>query len=264
VSPAPDLSHGFPEPIPVAAPTRVADLLAAAPDSPVRVLHACVDTVHLEVAGQAVGVTAAGAPGLPHALRTNLRRLPAAGSSATGLTAYVDSGLLHLGGRALVAARLVDVRAPRIDAARMPKTSPAAAHGTPRSRGAGLVAVASPITAESVADLVGRGEGLTPLGDDVLCGWLAAHRAAGVPTPEVDEAVRRSLPRTTTLSATLLECAVSGEVADVAAAYLRALGTPRAPAARAALGDLGHSSGEGLAHGIDLALASMAGQVAAA
>jgi hypothetical protein len=248
----------------VAASPRVAAWLRDAPDGPVRVLHASRDTLHLDVGGRAVGVAAIGAPGLPHALRTNLATVLPPGSSGGLPTAYVESGILRLDGRALVAGRLVDVRAPRIDAARMPKTSPAAAHGTPRSRGAGLVAVASPITAESVADLVGRGEGLTPLGDDVLCGWLAAHRAAGVPTPEVDEAVRRSLPRTTTLSATLLECAVSGEVADVAAAYLRALGTPRAPAARAALGDLGHSSGEGLAHGIDLALASMAGQVAAA
>jgi hypothetical protein len=248
----------------VAAPPRVAAWLRDAPDGPVRVLHASRDTLHLDVGGRAVGVAAIGAPGLPHALRTNLATVLPPGSSGGLPTAYVESGILRLDGRALVAGRLVDVRAPRIDAARMPKTSPAAAHGTPRSRGAGLAAVASPITAESVADLVGRGEGLTPLGDDVLCGWLAAHRAGGVPTPEVDEAVRRSLPRTTTLSATLLECAVSGEVADVAAAYLRALGTPRAPAARAALGDLGHSSGEGLAHGIDLALASMAGQVAAA
>ena len=73
-------------------------------------------------------------------------------SSATGLTAYVDSGLLHLGVRALVAARLVDVRAPRIDAARMPKPSPVAASGTPRSRGAGLVAVPSAVAAGSVGD----------------------------------------------------------------------------------------------------------------
>jgi len=38
---------------------------------------------------------------------------------------------------------------------------------------------------------VGRGGGLTPLGDDVLVGWLALHRAVGVSTPDVDDAVRR-------------------------------------------------------------------------
>jgi Protein of unknown function (DUF2877) len=149
----------------------------------------------------------------------------------------------------------------------MPKTSPVAAHGTPRSRGAGLVAVPLPpdgcIDARTVLDLVGWGDGLTPLGDDVLCGWLAAHRAAGVATPAVDDAVRRALPRTTTLSATLLECALEGEVADLAGDYLRALGTPRAAAARTALSTLGHSSGDGIAHGIDLALAALAGRAAA-
>jgi hypothetical protein len=249
--------------IPVAAPPRVAAWLEAAPDGPVEVLHACRDTVHLDVGGRAVGVTAARAPGLPHALRTNLATVLSTGSSASGPTAYVESGILHLGGRALVTGRLVDVRAPRLDAARMPKTSPVAAQGTPRSHGAGLVALPRAVDAHAVADLVGRGDGLTPLGDDVLCGWLATHRAARVATPAVDDAVRRALPRTTTLSATLLECALAGEVADLAAAYLRAIGSPGAPAARSALSALGHSSGEGLAHGIDLALATLTAEAAA-
>jgi hypothetical protein len=129
--------------------------------------------------------------------------------------------------------------------------------GTPRSRGAGLVTFAPEVDARSVAMLVGRGDGLTPLGDDVVCGWLAARRAAGVPTPAVDEAVRRLLPRTTTFSASLLACALAGEVADPVAAYLRSLGTSRADAARAELEVFGQSSGRGLAHGIDLALISL-------
>jgi hypothetical protein len=142
--------------------------------------------------------------------------------------------------------------------------------GTPRSRGAGLVPALASLTnlprvidAAGVADLVGRGDGLTPLGDDVLCGWLVTHRSAGVATPAVDDAVRRALPRTTTLSATLLECALEGECADLVTGYLRALGTDRENAARAALAALGHSSGAGLAHGVDLALVALAEEVAA-
>ena len=77
-----------------------------------------------------------------------------------------------------------------------------------------------------MAALVGRGDGLTPYGDDVLCGWLAMHRAAGVETPDVDEAVREHLSRTTLLSATLLDCAIHGEVIPEFAAYVAALGTP--------------------------------------
>ena len=258
----------------MAAPPRVAAWVAAAADGRVDVLHACSDTVHLDVGGRAVGVASATAPGLPHALRTNLATL----SSGEVPTAYVESGILHLGERALVTGRLVDVRAPRIDAARVPKTSPVSVQGIPRSSGAGLVAGTEPgslvgvpapaamgsrVHAATVADLVGRGEGLTPLGDDVLSGWLIAHRAAGLATPDVDDAVRRALPRTTTLSATLLECALAGECPDLVAGYLRALGTPSRGAARHALAALGHSSGAGLAHGIGLAVRTIAGQVAA-
>ncbi len=254
----------------MAAPPRVAAWLSAAPDGPVRVLHGGPDTVHLDVAGRAVGVAATGAPGLPHTLRTNLATLSGWVSSAAGPRPYVDSGNLHLGGRVLVTGRLVDVRAPRLDTARVPKASPAAALGTPRFRGAGLVPVStSPthlprvIDAAGVDDLVGRGDGLTPLGDDVLCGWLAAHRAAGVATPAVDDAVRRALPRTTTLSATLLECALEGECADLVAGYLKALGTDAEQSTRGALVALGHSSGTGLAHGVDIALDALAHGVAA-
>ncbi|HEY3530256.1 MAG TPA: DUF2877 domain-containing protein [Nocardioides sp.] len=252
--------------LPVAAPPRVAAWLSRAPDGPVEVLHAGRDTLHLDVAGRAVGVGAVAAPGLPHVLRTNLATLSEWVSSGAGSRPYVDSGSLHLDGRALVTGRLVDVRAPRFDTAWTPTASPAAAQGTPRPRGAGLVALPDHVAPPVVDDLVGRGDGLTPLGDDVLCGWLAAHRAAGVETPAVDDAVRRALPRTTTLSATLLECALAGEVADLAGDYLRALATPSETtvhAARAALVRLGHSSGAGLAHGIDLAVAALARGVAA-
>jgi hypothetical protein len=197
-------------------------------------------------------------------VRTNLATL----SSSWVATPYLEGGILHWSGRVLVTGRLVDVRAPRIDAAWVPKASPVAAMGTPRSRAAGLVAFAPRIDPASVAVLVGSGDGLTPLGDDVVCGWLAAHRAAGVPTPEVDEAVRRLLPRTTTFSAALLECALAGEVADPVATYLRSLGTrslgtPGAGAARTALESFGQSSGRGLAHGIDLALAGLTAGLAA-
>jgi Protein of unknown function (DUF2877) len=255
--------------LPVAAPPRVAAWIRAAPDGPVRVLHGGRDMIHLDVGGRAVGVASAGAPGLPHALRTDLTTMSALLSSLTAQTPYLEFGSLHLGGRVLVAGRFVDVRAPRLDAARTPKTSPVSESGTPRSRGAGLVAaddrtgLPREVDAAAVAGLVGGGDGLTPLGDDVLCGWLAAHRAAGVPTPGVDDAVRRALRRTTTVSATLLECALAGECADLVAAYLRALGTPLERVARTALETLGHSSGAGLAYGVDLALAQLAREAAA-
>ncbi|WP_191908037.1 DUF2877 domain-containing protein [Nocardioides cynanchi] len=113
------------------------------------------------------------------------------------------------------------------------------------------------VDAGTVAAFIGHGEGLTPLGDDVVCGWLALHRAVGVATPAVDDAVRRLLGRTTALSATLLDCALAGEVADPVADHLRALGSDREPVTRERLSRLGHTSGSGLGHGIDLARAAL-------
>jgi Protein of unknown function (DUF2877) len=250
---------GCADPLPVAVPTRVADRVAAAPDGPLAILHACADGVHLDLDGSAVGVLATTAPGLPHAIRLH----PGWVTTGLGGRPYLEGGILHWGGRTLVTHRLVDVRAPRLDAARVLKASPAAEKGTPRPRGAGLVAHVDALTPATVGDVVGRGDGLTPYGDDVVCGWLALHRALGVATPAVDDAVRRALPRTTTLSATLLECALAGEVADAVGAYLRAFATPAEHTARVALEALGHSSGHGLAHGIDLARADLTERAAA-
>ena len=95
--------------------------------------------------------------------------------------------------------------------------------------------------------------GLTPYDDDVLCGWLAIHRAAGVATPEVDAAVRAHLGRTTMLSATLLDCAMHGEVIPEFAAWV-------ADRSRAdALLAVGHTSGRGMLAGARFALDHLEG-----
>lgn len=134
------------------------------------------------------------------------------------------------------------------------------AQAIPPAAVAGLVGPLPPdLGPEDVARLVGRGDGLTPLGDDVLCGWLAIHRAAGADTPEVDAAVRDHLDRTTLLSATLLDCAIAGEVLPEFAAYVSALGTPDEPAAATALAAVGHTSGAGLLYGARLALTHLRG-----
>jgi hypothetical protein len=252
-------SPGTEHPLAVAAPPRVAAWLAQAPDGPVAVLHACADVVHLDVAGRCVSILAAGVPGLPTGLQTNLFVV----SSETLRSPYVGRGTLRWDGRVLVTGRLVDVRAPRIDPG-VPQASPAAVQGTPRSRVAGLVAFPDRVTPATVPFFVGRGEGLTPLGDDVRVGWLALHRAVGVSTPDVDDAVRRSLGGTTTLSATLLDCALAGEVADPLCDHLAALGGDRQATTRARLETWGASSGLGLAHGVDLACAALAGREEAA
>ena len=213
--------------IPVSAPPRVRTRLRNAPDGPVTVLHHGPDAVYLDVGGWCVGVVGSRATAVPCALRTSLVTLPAVA------VAGVRSGVLHLDGVALTIGRLVDVSVPHLRA-----TGP----------GGGL-------SADDVAGLVGRGDGLTPYGDDLLCGWIALHRAAGLETPEIDAAVRSLVSRTTMLSATLLDCALHGEVIPEFAAYVASLGTSRdRSSARAALTRVGHSSGRGLLAGARLAL----------
>jgi uncharacterized protein DUF2877 len=257
-----------PPAIPAGAPARVRDRLRAAPDGALRVVHPGRHAVYLDLGGWCLGVVGSRAAAVPCALRVRLPELDVVGDGS----AYVRGGVLHLDGTPLVVGRTVDVRAPRLDPARLAAAAPAfggrdtdpatdpATDPVPAAVRAFVDAGwgAGPLDAAAVARLVGRGDGLTPLGDDVLCGWLAVHRAARRATPDVDACVRALLSRTTLLSATLLDCALHGEVLPEFAAYLAALGTGEEPARAAALAGIGHTSGAGLLHGARRALAGLA------
>jgi hypothetical protein len=189
-------------------------------DAPAPVLHRGPDAVYVEVAGRCVGVVGTLATAVPCALRSTLETLPEV------VTASVRGGVLHLGDDPVLVGRLVDVQVPRLPLAGRP----------------GDV---------DVPALVGRGDGLTPYGDDVLCGWLAVTRGAGIGTPDVDEQVRSLAATTTLLSATLLECAMAGEVVPEFAAWLAGTGPVEA------VERIGHSSGRGLVEGARLALSGL-------
>ena len=212
--------------IPVSAPSRVRALLRSAPDGPVPVLHRGRDAVYVEIAGRCVGVVSRRATAVPCALRTGTDALPDV------RWARIVTGVLHLDDESLPIGRVVDVRVPTV---RTLATIPAPPPG-------------------DIAAMVGRGDGLTPYDDDVLCGWLAVHRAAGVATDEVDAAVRRCLGRTTLLSATLLDCAMHGEVIPEFARWLAAVGTDAEPDLAVRLATVGHTSGRGLLQGARAAL----------
>lgn len=205
--------------IPVSAPPRVRSQLAQAPDGAVPLVHRGRDAVYAEVAGRCVGVVGIRATAVPCALRTARESLDVS-------SAHVAGGVLHLDGEPLVVGRMVDVTVPRLDAG---WTRPAPLPG-------------------DVREMVGRGDGLTPYDDDVLCGWLAIHRAAGVATPDADAAIRACLDRTTLLSATLLDCAMHGEVIPEFAAWVAD------PTLDAALAAVGHTSGRGMLAGARFAL----------
>lgn len=220
--------------LPVSASPRLRDRLAALPDSAPTVLHRGDHALYLEVEGAGcIGVLGARAAPVPCGLRL-------AGPTVAPLRGdhvILRDGVLRVDGTALPVRRVVDVAVPRLTAAA--RVAPA----TPVRLAELEVAPLEP------ALLVGRGSGLTPLGDDVLCGWIAMHRAAGVDTPDHDAQVRALLPRTTPLSAALLECALQGEVLPQFSAYVSALGTPGEETAAAALAAVGHTSGLGLLAG---------------
>ncbi len=93
--------------------------------------------------------------------------------------------------------------------------------------------------------LAGRGPGLTPAGDDILIGYVAALGLLHGDWPRARMIAERAAHRTTSLSATLLRHAARGELPEPAHAFLE-LGDP------APLRAFGHSSGRCLILGLSL------------
>jgi Protein of unknown function (DUF2877) len=239
----------LPATIPVSAPPRVRDLIRTAPDRPAPVVHAGPHAVYVALGARCVGLLGRDAAAVPCGLRSRIRSF----ASWECGSAYVAGGTLYLDRIPLMVGRAVAVRVPTLDLGAIPHqtASPATGAATPQAVVVGLV---PHVTAATVGQLLGRGAGLTPLGDDVLCGWIATHRAVEVSTPEIDRAVRAGLHRTTLLSATLLDCALHGECLPELGRFLRAVGTPDESDRAAELRAVGGTSGSGLLSGARLAL----------
>lgn len=114
--------------------------------------------------------------------------------------------------------------------------------------------------AQITDDLVGRGPGLTPAGDDALAGYVYTAVALGrADADETAAAVRRASSKTGEPSVSLLRLAADGEVFAPVAAMLRALvGTDAnalAPALRG-LTALGRTTGRAILTGMVRALES--------
>lgn len=221
-----------------------------------QVLHAGRQALYVGFGDRVVGVAARGAVQVPAAIATALPRLP---DVPVGSAADVVDAVLHVGGLAVSLDRLVATDVPDL-----------------RGSAAGLLAEALPDPsavrdqlpsdalaalargdATAVSQLVGRGDGLTPVGDDVLSGWLVAARACGRDATEVGRTVRQHARRTTTLSATLLADAVEGTCLPELRAVLLALKARHGVAdAVGRLAAVGHTSGAGMLLGAHLALSS--------
>src|SRR5262249_55971152 len=120
---------------------------------------------------------------------------------------------------------------------------------------ADLAAVPDPGYPDGVEDLLGRGEGLTPLGDDILAGRLVTLAVLDPPAARRLGARAAALApaRTPAVSAASLRPAARGECIPELAPLIEG-----APGALDRLLAVGHTSGAGLAHGVRTALHKVA------
>lgn len=230
-------------PISVAAPQRVHDRLREATDGPREVVHASSTAIYVDLDGSCLGLVSATATRVPCALWSTLPDL-----AVLEPVVRVHDGRLLLGDRPVRVTRLVDPRVSRVGRHEDPGFAPR----IPMTPDLDLP-VDGRLTAAHLDRLLGRGPGLTPLGDDVLAGWLTTRAALGRPDEVLAAAVRRRLGATTLLSATLLDCAVRGEALPQLADWLA---EPTDSTADALLA-VGATSGAGLLAGAGLALASI-------
>ena len=152
----------------------------------------------------------------------------------------VGGGALRIGSAEITVGRIVSASVPRLPAPRRDRVNGVEVGGDVD------VDVAAP------ARLLGLGSGLTPSGDDVLAGYLAAAAAYGLPAERLRAFVRAEAPRrTTTLSAALLRHAAAGEAIPQVRRLLVALDDGTGiDAALAGLLLVGHTSGAALAAGM--------------
>lgn len=237
----------------MAAPIRVWHRLRAALDGPREVVHSGAAALYVDLDGDVLGLLSATATRVPCGLWSRLPDL----TDLSSRQVRVSGGRLVLGDVPVRISRLTDVRVAPLDRERWCGRREDRSLGRPVTVTSMGLPVDGRLSPADVVRLVGRGPGLTPLGDDVLAGWLATRVAAAAPDAAVADAVRRHRGATTALSATLLDCALRGEALSELRAWLAAVGTAAEPAAAEALVGVGATSGSGLLAGATLALRSL-------
>lgn len=185
-----------------AASTLLRETLAG-PRKAARILGSGPFCCYLDVTGSLLAVECSDAIQLPRSVRLTV---PAGSSSFAhlepGMTASVGENAVTFPGLTVTVTRWWAPRRcrPGLIGVRVERLSSALATGPPP------VDVALP-----VADLLGRGEGLTPAGDDVLAGMLLAARTEPVLVAALFAEVEAvGLRRTTLLSGALIRDAAAG------------------------------------------------------
>ena len=248
-----------------AAPAWIGDRLNAEPHEG-RIVHAGSDAVYFTSDYDVIGVTSRHATSIPCAVATRLERLeelfdgerlpPIGGAISLG------AGAARLAGTDIRIGRFLNfqMRPFSLDAAPQMRARLTELLGVPASEElsekdlTGL----SHHPAAALPSVLGKGTGLTPFGDDVVCGLLATLLAAGVPGARDlrERALELAAARTTPLSATLLRRAGAGDVLPAFARVVSDLstGSDRLTASVSNLRAIGHTSGAGMLLGLHLGL----------
>lgn len=210
-----------------AAPQWVRDRLAG-PVQECVVVHTGRHALYVSVSVgddiRCVGLLSATSSMVPCGLRTTAADLDALAGGPDpvqpGDVLSVGAGLLRLATADVGVGRTVDLSAPQLDRAAAGSMSARlrtvlADHLEPvRSElPAAALAMLAHADPAAIPMLLGRGSGLTPVGDDVVCGWLATMWAARSDLRAIAAAAAElSTAATTLLSATLLNRATDGDV----------------------------------------------------
>lgn len=234
----------------------------AGPRREATVLHADGQQVFVDLEGCCLGVLGARAVQVPCGVRTDLPRLP---QVDVGETAEVVDGAVVVGDVEVLVSNIVDTTVPVLSpddcaeaATRLDALLGEEVDGRRRSLPSAGVEGLGHADPAAASTLLGVGPGLTPLGDDVLAGWLATAVASRHPQlPEMRAAVaREAFERTGLLSATLLACAARGEGVPEFRSLLRGVAMANDPLIEQALALLMKlaDTGPGLVLGALLAL----------
>jgi hypothetical protein len=245
--------------LPAAVSPLVAADVAGAPWRR-RVVAAFPTCLYVELGAHecVLAVLASDALALPIGLRLALPSAQVAWGVEPGAYVVVGEGRVRLPRADVVAARLQ--QPPRVRPAERRPGPPTGLRDPgvlgDLTRELATAALAGRPVEAGVRGLVGAGRGLTPGGDDALCGVLLALGAGDAPQARrahaaVLSAVRATLPWTTSLSAALLVAAGTGyAVPDVVRLVTGLVSGVVAPELVDRVLDIGHSSGRDLLSGV--------------
>lgn len=249
-----------------AAPAWVGDRLNGSEHAGT-VLHAGSDAVYVLSFDDVIGVTSRFATSIPCTISTRLRTLgemdTASGTPAIGSKVKIGGGTLDFGSTQVRVGRFLDFSMRPIAAESVPQMTErlkANTGETPQSDEIGPEVLAQLRNTPLIAlkKVIGRGSGLTPFGDDVVCGMIATLRAAADPCAGAigEAALELARSATTGLSTTLLRRAAAGDALVAFRDVVESLAhnPDHVEANIDRLRSIGHTSGSGMLLGLHLAL----------